>query len=305
MSNLKNASRTMLIKTVLAVATVSLLAWITSSWTFSLIIISGVMIHEQGHVWAMRHCGVSTPGFFLIPFIGGAAIAQSQPESEWDQSFIVIMGPMIGILNTMALVGLYLYTGNPLWASGAIIVSAFNLFNLLPIHPLDGGRLLYSMAHTIGGRLPLSVMFSGVMCSVFGFFALGMPLFLIIGIVAYMEYGAERRRQVSRSEYEGFRLLCTASSVSSVDNGIKAMEVMIALGEAFGMPPEDCRIARMDLEQIRKEHSTPTMIPMNWTQTICVLGVYVVMATVLYTLMSSLLVVPGVPAFSEILRGKL
>ena len=45
------------------------------SWKFALLLMIAVGWHESGHVWAMKKMGIKTKGFYFIPFVGGAAVA--------------------------------------------------------------------------------------------------------------------------------------------------------------------------------------------------------------------------------------
>lgn len=47
------------------------------TWKFALMIIVMLFVHESGHIWAMKRYGVKTKGIYLIPFVGGAAVAES------------------------------------------------------------------------------------------------------------------------------------------------------------------------------------------------------------------------------------
>src|SRR5438128_2372063 len=86
---------------------------IFTTWQFALTIMFMLFVHESGHVWAMRRCGVKTKGFYFLPFVGGAAVADSDFPSRKAEVYIAIMGPIWGLILS-ALVGLmYVVTGEP------------------------------------------------------------------------------------------------------------------------------------------------------------------------------------------------
>ncbi len=127
------------------------------SWQFALGIMWAIGIHELGHVWAMRKTGMPTPGFYFVPFFGGAAIGE-RAVSEHQDVFITGMGPSWGLLAALPPAGLYLLTGTPFWAVLCGFIGLITLFNLLPIYPLDGGRLTNSIAVSFAPGLQILVL---------------------------------------------------------------------------------------------------------------------------------------------------
>lgn len=106
-----------------------------------------IAIHEFGHVAAYRICGHDDARFRLIPLMGGVAISNQQPKSPQHAFFIALMGPAICIgpcILAAALVREQVQIPELLrqflW-SFALYGGVINLFNLLPIGPLDGGKL--------------------------------------------------------------------------------------------------------------------------------------------------------------------
>lgn len=144
-------------KITLALLSFTLMASVTT-WPFSLLILCTIAFHEQGHVWAMRRCGVPTKGFYLLPFVGGAAVALKEAKQQRQQVIIVLMGPAWGFALALAVFALYSLTGVPFFAASAWFMAMVNLFNLLPVNPLDGGRLLVAVAGSIGPHAGLGFM---------------------------------------------------------------------------------------------------------------------------------------------------
>ncbi|MGH1351370.1 MAG: site-2 protease family protein [Methyloligellaceae bacterium] len=130
-------------KILLAALTLGAYSYVFT-WQFALAIMWAIGVHEMGHVWAMRRTGMKTPGFYFIPFLGGAAIGD-RATSEWQDVYITGMGPTWGILSAIPPIILFLFTGAPIWAVIIGGIALVNLFNLLPIYPLDGGRLMNSV----------------------------------------------------------------------------------------------------------------------------------------------------------------
>ena len=99
------------------------------------------LIHEIGHAVAIRAKGLRTGFMVFIPFIGGAVTLRDQPRSAYDDALIGLAGPAAGTFASLASLQVYKWTADPLWLLIAFLGFALNLFNLLPIGMLDGGRI--------------------------------------------------------------------------------------------------------------------------------------------------------------------
>ncbi|MBI5542278.1 MAG: site-2 protease family protein [Deltaproteobacteria bacterium] len=116
------------------------------------IMIAVLLVHELGHLAAMRFLGYTDLSVFFIPFLGAAASGRKRGAPGWQQAVVALAGPVPGIL----LAGVLVVAGlrNPSSelhevASWLLIV---NGFNLLPVYPLDGARLF---EFTLFSRHPL------------------------------------------------------------------------------------------------------------------------------------------------------
>jgi Zn-dependent protease len=157
------------------------------SWKFALLFMIAVGFHESGHVWAMKKMGIKTKGFYFLPFVGGAAIAEEEYKSYGQNVFIAMMSPLWGAAMAYAAGGLYFMTGNPLWAAAAAWMATINLFNLLPINPLDGGQVIRSIAFTIHRGLGLVFLLVSMIAGIVIMFKLKIGLFALILIIGGLE----------------------------------------------------------------------------------------------------------------------
>ncbi len=157
------------------------------TWEFAAMIMFMLFVHESGHIWAMKKCGMKTKGIYFIPFVGGAAVAEGEFPSRKDEVFIAIMGPIWGFALALITAFVYLGTENPIFAAGASWMAMVNLFNLLPINPLDGGRIMKSIAYSVHSIVGLVFLCIGVVAAGFLAVKAGMGLFLFLLIIGVID----------------------------------------------------------------------------------------------------------------------
>lgn len=171
------------IKVVLAGASVAAYSWLFS-FQFALALIACLVFHEYGHIRAMKYFGMKTKGIYLIPFMGGLALSDEKINTRWQDVVISIMGPTFGLLmSVMALVAFWI-TDNPFFAGLAAFNALLNLFNLLPILPLDGGHILKSVSFSMNSIMGLAACVAGAAIGVYISYTLGLALLgflLLIG----------------------------------------------------------------------------------------------------------------------------
>ena len=111
------------------------------NWQFALMLLGVIVFHEYGHIRAMKKFGIPTKGIYLIPFFGGVAVGD-KASTYWQEVYISMMGPVFGLYMSLAFWAAFLVTGIPTLGMVATFSALVNLFNLLPVYPLDGGHVL-------------------------------------------------------------------------------------------------------------------------------------------------------------------
>ncbi len=109
-------------------------------WTFAAGFVGLLLIHELGHVIALRREGIRASAPMFIPFLGAAIFSRSLGDNALAEARVGLAGPILGSLGAAALVPLAHLLHSPLLMALAYVGFFLNLINLLPVLPLDGGR---------------------------------------------------------------------------------------------------------------------------------------------------------------------
>ena len=105
-------------------------------------IIPVLLLHEAGHFAGMRAFGYRNVRMFFIPFFGAAVSGSKHAAPVWQQAIVLLLGPLPGILLGLILQAI-LRPATGSWQEMTILcLILLNASNLLPVVPLDGGRLL-------------------------------------------------------------------------------------------------------------------------------------------------------------------
>lgn len=126
------------------------------SWDMAWMLLLVVAVHEGGHWLAMRWAGYQRQSVFFIPGLGGMATGEKPDATPLEKVGVFLAGPMPGLVlavGVMAAVGWGLAPLPPAWAMQLLLLTLLiNAFNLLPITPLDGGRVVEAL---LFARLPV------------------------------------------------------------------------------------------------------------------------------------------------------
>ncbi len=111
-------------------------------WKFAVGFVLLLFVHELGHVIEAKRQGLPVSAPLFIPFLGALITLKRLPDDAWAEAKVAIAGPIVGGLGS----ALVWYAGEA-GDSELLVALGFtgfflNLFNLAPISPLDGGRIV-------------------------------------------------------------------------------------------------------------------------------------------------------------------
>lgn len=111
-------------------------------WAFGFGFIALLLIHEMGHVLALKSRGLEAPLPVFIPFVGAAIFLSRHPRSAGEEAYVAAGGPVLGFAASVFAYALGAAVGNPVFTTLAYFGFFLQAFNLVPISPLDGGRMV-------------------------------------------------------------------------------------------------------------------------------------------------------------------
>jgi Zn-dependent protease len=151
-----------------------------------------IWVHEMGHVVQLRREGIAASAPMFIPFLGAFVAMKQMPKDVLAEARVGLAGPILGSLGALGAWGVYEVTQEPLFLGLAYVGFFLNLFNLLPMLPLDGGRAI--------GALSPVFWLVGVLGVVGLLFVNPNPILIFIAILGGMELW---RRWRTRKTPEG------------------------------------------------------------------------------------------------------
>ncbi len=156
-----------------------------------------LLIHEMGHVIALRREGIRASAPMFIPFLGAVISARSLGDNALAEARVGLAGPILGSIGSAACILIWHATGNDIWRALAFTGFFLNLFNLLPVVPLDGGRAMAAMAPWMwfagfGGLIVLALVFPNPI------------IFLIVLVGGYETYRRWQQRKTGGVEQQTY-----------------------------------------------------------------------------------------------------
>ncbi len=134
----------LLLKSLKTVGSMFLMIWIYSwafGWPFAAGFVFLIFVHEMGHVIAAKWLGIPVSAPVFIPFMGAAIMMKQNPRDAWTEAWMAYGGPLAGCIGSWICwyAAIRFHTTWLMAVASASFV--INLFNMIPVPPLDGGRI--------------------------------------------------------------------------------------------------------------------------------------------------------------------
>jgi Zn-dependent protease len=105
-----------------------------------------ILVHECGHLVAAKRIGLKVGAPVFIPFMGAFIALKEAPRNAWIEAQVGIGGPLLGTIGAALCAAIFLVTGVPIFGALAYTGFLLNLFNLIPVGMLDGGRVVTALS---------------------------------------------------------------------------------------------------------------------------------------------------------------
>ncbi len=115
-------------------------------WWYAAGFVLLIAVHESGHVLAARGAGLKVSMPIFIPFVGAFISMKQQPTNARTEAIVAAGGPVLGSIGAFLCLGLGIMYKSELLLALAYTGCFLNLFNLVPVHPLDGGRIVTAIS---------------------------------------------------------------------------------------------------------------------------------------------------------------
>lgn len=161
-------------------------------WKFAVALVYLIYIHEMGHLLAAKRKGIKTSNAIFIPFVGALIALKEEPKNANQEAYLAFGGPLLGTLAFIPAIPLFMMTENPFWLLVITLGAMINLFNLMPVHPLDGGRIV--------GVISTKLWVLGIIGMVVYLFLHPNPFLILFLLLGISKWWKEFRSEITRNQ---------------------------------------------------------------------------------------------------------
>ena len=119
--------------------------WVAFGLWFAVGLVVSIYVHEMGHVAALRRFGIPASAPMFIPGVGAFVRLKQAPIGPREDARVGLAGPEWGLAAAIVAAIVGAAGGGKLWFAIAQVGAWINIFNLLPVWQLDGGRAFASL----------------------------------------------------------------------------------------------------------------------------------------------------------------
>lgn len=148
------------------------------AWAWGIILT--LFVHEMGHMLAARMVRMRTTLPIFIPFLGAVVALPETVRQGRAESAVALGGPALGGAVAGVMLAIYCWSGEERYLFWAYLGTQFNLFNLVPCYPLDGGRIAEGISRY--------AWWGGILLMLVGVWLWRQPFFLLFVLVALYRY---------------------------------------------------------------------------------------------------------------------
>jgi len=161
-----------------------------------------LFIHEMGHFIAMKVFGYNGVNMFFIPLMGAMVTGQKDRISQLQRAIIVLAGPVPGVLIGCGIIAYAQTIGHAGAAIAGFMFLLINVLNLLPLDPLDGGKLIETLFFSSNEKIKQVFLIASVVFMVVAGVFFQMYLLAFLGLymslrIKMLKSLSELRKKIS------------------------------------------------------------------------------------------------------------
>jgi Zn-dependent protease len=179
--------------------------WAAFGWKFAAGLIASIYVHEMGHVAALHRLGIRASAPMFVPGLGAMVRMQQYPVDAREDARVGLAGPIWGLGAALVAAAVFYMTDAPIWGAIARVGAWINLFNLVPIWQLDGGRGFRALSKSE------RFLLTGLLALLWFWTREGLLVLLLL-VAAFRAFGAEAGSGGDRVALSQFVILLAALS---------------------------------------------------------------------------------------------
>ena len=161
-----------------------------------------LFIHEMGHFIAMKVFGYNGVNMFFIPLMGAMVTGEKDRISQLQRAIIVLAGPVPGVLIGCGIIAYAQTIGHAGAAVAGFMFLLINVLNLLPLDPLDGGKLIETLFFSSNEKIKQVFLIASVVFMVVAGVFFQMYLLAFLGLymslrIKMLKSLSELRKKIS------------------------------------------------------------------------------------------------------------
>ncbi len=221
------------------------------------ILVPVLLFHEAGHYAAMRAFGYRNLRVFFIPFFGAAVSGRHYNVAGWKKAVVSLMGPVPGIFAGAILGVLGLFLDWPVLVNVGLMAVLVNGFNLLPVLPLDGGRVmndvLFSRHYLLEGLFRVGAVLSLAGLSYWG----GDPVLAFLAVLMAISLPLSFRLARAASDLRGAGLALTSPDDQTIPDDTAHAIILKLAPPLLRTPVSNTRLAEQVLQVFETLNARP------------------------------------------------
>lgn len=134
-------------------------------WPFATGMVGLILVHESGHALMMHRLGIPFKPMVFVPFLGAAVAMKERPRDAYDEALVAFGGPVLGSIGAAGVFAAGVANDSNLLIALGDFGFMINLFNLLPVGMMDGGRICGAVspyAGVVGLGIGGTMVFNGM-----------------------------------------------------------------------------------------------------------------------------------------------